>query len=139
MKSYVYKFEDSRGKVLYIGKTNDIDRRMKEHFGGKGHIKGNCYKDTARVYYMQLNSDGDALLVEQYMIGKYNPVYNKLGKSKERVSISLSLEEKWLLYKINKKGKGVTKSDSKGVDLVMDMLYVGFILYSIRYVILLIL
>ena len=34
-KTYIYKLELENGKK-YIGKTNNVDRRMNEHFSGKG-------------------------------------------------------------------------------------------------------
>lgn len=120
MLSYVYKFEDIYGNILYIGKTDDMDRRMTQHFGGKGHIQGNCYKDTARIYYMKFYSDGDALLVEQYMIGKYDPPYNKLGKSKKRVSLKLNIDENWVLYKVLKSKKVECTKDA-----ISDILLLG--------------
>lgn len=111
MLSYVYKFEDIYGNILYIGKTDDINRRIAQHFGGRGHVRGSCYMDTARVYFMRFHSDGDSLLMEQYLIGKYDPPYNKLGRSKKRVSLKLNIEEKWSLYRIFKVQKiPVTKS-----------------------------
>lgn len=99
MASYVYRFDNKVGKLLYIGKTNNMDRRMEQHFGGKGHIKGTCYRDTSKIYYMKVNTEADALMVEQYLIGKYKPLYNKLGKSKSDLTLHLNMREDWKLYK----------------------------------------
>lgn len=129
MTSYVYKFEDIYGNILYIGKTNDIERRINQHFSGAGHVKGNCYRDTSRVYYMKFNSDGDALLIEQYMIGKYNPPYNKLGKSKQRVTIEVPIKEKWVLYREFKRArKSCTKHSILG-DILYGLVIIGGIFY----------
>lgn len=129
MLSYVYKFEDIYGNILYIGKTNNMERRMAQHFGGNGHVDSKCYRDTARVYYMQFHSDGDALLVEQYMIGKYDPPYNKLGKSKKRVTLKINIDERWVLYKILKTDRVACTKDAIADILLVGGLLVGSVVY----------
>ena len=42
--AYVYRFLDSKGDIIYVGKTVNIDLRMQQHFGDKGHLSKECYK-----------------------------------------------------------------------------------------------
>lgn len=122
MYSYVYKFEDKNKKVLYIGKTNNMNRRMAQHFGNKGHIKGDCYKRTRKIYYMTLSSEENALIVEQYFISKYKPPYNIKGKGKP--ALRLNINENWILYKkINK--------EYTVIDLLLDVLAIGLVVGTV--------
>ena len=99
--AYVYCFKDSKDTIIYIGKTcRKLDSRMEEHFGGKGHLDKQCYKDTCRIEYLKFKTDADSLLVETYLINKYRPQYNKANKSKyEGQTIKLDIKEDWKLYK----------------------------------------
>ena len=99
--AYVYRFLDSKYNVIYIGKTcRKLESRMEEHFGGKGHLDKQWYKDTCRIEYLKFKTDADSLLVETYLINKYRPQYNKANKSKwEGQTIKLDIKEDWKLYK----------------------------------------
>ena len=80
--SYVYRFLDTRGKVIYIGKTINIHNRMKQHFKG-GHLPLECYKSVSRIEYQKYRTESDSLIMETYYITKYNPKYNQLQKSRD--------------------------------------------------------
>ena len=99
--AYVYRFKDINDNTIYIGKTcRKLESRMEEHFGGKGHLNKQCYKDTCRIEYLKFKTDADSLLVETYLINKYRPQYNKANKSKyEGQTIKLDIKEDWKLYK----------------------------------------
>ena len=99
--AYVYRFKDINDNTIYIGKTcRKLESRMEEHFGGKGHINRQGYKDTCRIEYLKFKTDADSLLVETYLINKYRPIYNKANKSKyEGQTIKLDIKEDWKLYK----------------------------------------
>ena len=99
--AYVYRFLNEKDNTIYIGKTcRKLESRMEEHFGGKGHLNKQCYKDTYRIEYLKFKTDADSLLVETYLINKYRPQYNKANKSKyEGQTIKLDIKENWKLYK----------------------------------------
>ena len=99
--AYVYRFKDINDNNIYIGKTcRKLESRMEEHFGGKGHLDKQCYKDTCKIEYLKFKTDADSLLVETYLINKYRPQYNKANKSKyEGQTIKLDIKEDWKLYK----------------------------------------
>ena len=42
---YVYRFIDTTGKVIYIGKTINIHNRIKQHFRA-GHLPIECYNKS---------------------------------------------------------------------------------------------
>ena len=74
---YVYKFVDYTDTIIYIGKTEDIDRRMKQHFNGKGHLDKECYDSVCEIYYIKLDGKTNMDIYETYLINKYRPKYNK--------------------------------------------------------------
>ena len=51
---YVYRFLNSEGKIIYIGKTVNIKNRMQQHFS-KGHLPAECYRNVARIEYKKYN------------------------------------------------------------------------------------
>lgn len=97
--AYVYRFLDTAKNVIYIGKTINIDKRIKEHFT-RGHLSKECYDSVKAVEYIKVNTEADSLLAEQYFINKYHPKYNKVGKCKGEQTVRLDIEEKWKIYKI---------------------------------------
>ncbi|MGL5717981.1 MAG: nucleotide excision repair endonuclease [Paraclostridium sp.] len=108
--AFVYKFRHYRSKeVIYVGKTNrTVKKRMSEHFGGKGHLPKECYNKVGKIEYVEVPSDADALLVEQYLINKYKPKYNKNGKASDSQSLRFSIMMffltvgKWEVYEIRR-------------------------------------
>ena len=76
-----YRFIDELGKVIYVGSAKNIDRRIHSHFSKSGHLPSECYKSVAMVEVTKTDSYGKALDLEQYLINKYKPRYNKRDKS----------------------------------------------------------
>lgn len=103
-KSYVYRFIDKNEKVIYVGKTNDLDRRYKQHFNGYGHLSDSCYRSVWKIEYIKVDNEINALLLETYYINKYRPFYNKLNKTKRAVSVdNINLKEikdNWKTYRV---------------------------------------
>ena len=95
--AYVYRFLDTTGKVIYIGKTINIHNRMKQHFR-TGHLPKECYKSVSRIEYQKYKTESDSLIMETYYITKYNPKYNQLQKSRDIPNIEFD-EKKWRIYK----------------------------------------
>lgn len=74
--NYVYKLLDNGGNVLYVGKTNDIKRRLGEHISNQ---EWSCEIDS--LYYAICRDDFEQSTYEKYYIIKSNPKYNKQDKS----------------------------------------------------------
>ena len=95
--SYVYRFLDTTGRVIYIGKTINIHNRMKQHFRA-GHLPKECYRSVSRIEYQKYRTESDSLIMETYYITKYNPKFNQLQKSRDIPNIEFD-EKKWRIYK----------------------------------------
>ena len=96
--AYVYRFIDIEGRVIYYGKTLDMQNRMKSHFT-KGHLPKECYQSVAKIEYQKYKTESDALIMETYYITKYSPKYNKLGQSKDTPTIKFD-EGNWKVYQV---------------------------------------
>ena len=97
--AYVYRFLDTAQNIIYVGRTININNRIKSHFA-RGHLPRECYDSVKVVEYMEVNTEADSILVEQYFINKYHPKYNKQGKCKSEQTVRLDIQEKWKRYKV---------------------------------------
>ena len=97
--AYVYRFLDTAQNIIYVGRTININNRIKSHFA-RGHLPRECYDSVKVVEYMEVNTEADSILVEQYFINKYHPKYNKQGKCNSEQTVRLDIQEKWKRYKV---------------------------------------
>ena len=78
----VYQYYDSNDKIIYIGKAKNLKRRVTSYFQ-KTHENGKTkvlVKKIARIEVIVVDSEIDALLLENNLIKKYQPRYNILLK-----------------------------------------------------------
>ncbi len=78
----VYQYFDSSGVIIYIGKAKNLKKRVlsylnKSNQSSKTHLLVNKIAD---LRYIVVNSEQDALLLENNLIKKYKPKYNILLK-----------------------------------------------------------
>jgi len=82
-KAGVYQFSDSEGKVIYVGKAKNLKSRVSSYFN-KVTFESAKTKILVRkisdLKYFVVNSEYEALLLENNMIKKYQPRYNILLK-----------------------------------------------------------
>lgn len=79
----VYQFFDKKGKILYIGKAKNLKKRIYSYFqneNNKNNKVNILVKKIDNVKYIILDSESDALLLENNLIKKYQPKYNFLLK-----------------------------------------------------------
>jgi excinuclease ABC subunit C len=78
----VYRFFNTEGKVIYVGKAKDLKKRISSYFT-KQHGNGKTalmVKQVARVETIIVNTEVEALLLENTLIKEYQPRYNILLK-----------------------------------------------------------
>ena len=78
----VYQYFNSEGKIIYVGKAKNLKRRVssyfnKQHDSAKTNI---LVSNIADIKYICVNTEADALLLENNLIKKYQPRYNILLK-----------------------------------------------------------
>ncbi|WP_268124867.1 exonuclease domain-containing protein [Roseivirga pacifica] len=77
----VYYFHDEHGKVLYVGKANNIKKRIRGHFSSTDVIYKQGMKD--KIFDISFELCGDelvAFLFEAYEIRRLFPPFNKAQK-----------------------------------------------------------
>lgn len=83
----VYRFLDESGIILYVGKAKSLRNRVASYFGerkGRAHKTRVLVKNADHLEFTLVETEADALLLENSLIKKYQPRYNvmlKDGKS----------------------------------------------------------
>ncbi|MDO5105403.1 excinuclease ABC subunit UvrC [Capnocytophaga sp.] len=78
----VYQFYDKNDVILYVGKARNLKKRVssyfqKQHESGKTRV---LVKKIVRITHIVVDTESDALLLENNLIKKYQPRYNILLK-----------------------------------------------------------
>lgn len=82
-KTGVYQFFDKAGKVIYVGKAKSLHKRVASYFKPDSHRSGKQYvmaKKIADIKTIVVESELDALLLENNLVKKYQPRYNVMLK-----------------------------------------------------------
>ncbi|EKF55954.1 DNA polymerase III subunit [Galbibacter marinus] len=73
----VYFFYDNEDHLIYIGKSINIQKRVKQHFGGRDRKSFKLQHFTKKINYEITGSELIALLYESDLIKKHKPIYNR--------------------------------------------------------------
>ena len=78
----VYQYYDKNGKILYVGKAKNLKKRVSSYFNKKhdSHRIGVMVKKIKEIRHIVVNSEADALLLENNLIKKYQPRFNVMLK-----------------------------------------------------------
>lgn len=77
MGFYLYRFVDIKGEIIYIGRTNNIKRRiLEEHFTEKTHIVRQCYLEINQIEYTEISNESEEVAYEAVLINRMRPKYN---------------------------------------------------------------
>ena len=78
----VYQYFNAEGKIIYVGKAKNLHRRVASYFS-KAHDNRKTVilvRNIADIRHIIVDSEEDALLLENNLIKKYQPRYNVLLK-----------------------------------------------------------
>lgn len=78
----VYQYYDKDGRILYVGKAKDLKKRVSSYFTKNldHHKTRVLVKKIATIKHIVVETETDALLLENNLIKKYQPRYNVLLK-----------------------------------------------------------
>lgn len=79
----VYRYYDSEGNVIYVGKAKDLNKRVAQYFVPPERLNTKTrvlVSKIADAQYSVVDSEADALLLENNLIKQYKPRYNILLK-----------------------------------------------------------
>ena len=78
----IYQYYDDKGKIIYVGKAKNLKKRVSSYFNKdhKGNKTAVLVKRIRNIRYIVVNSEQDALLLENNLIKEHQPRYNVLLK-----------------------------------------------------------
>lgn len=93
----VYRYYDADGNVIYVGKAKDLHKRVAQYFVPAERLTRKTAVMVSKIadaQYTVVESDADALLLENNLIKQFKPRYNILLKdSKTYPWICVTAEE----------------------------------------------
>lgn len=81
-KPGVYQYYNAKEEIIYVGKAKNLKKRVSSYFN-KIHDSGKTnvlVKNIASIRYIVVDTEEDALLLENNLIKRYQPRYNVLLK-----------------------------------------------------------
>ena len=96
---YLYKYV-SDGKIIYIGITNNIVKRVQQHASDKGlDKKFTPYIKKSTIFVHECSTKGELKALERLLIDMIKPILNVKGKTDIAPTISFSEKDiSWKLY-----------------------------------------
>ena len=78
----VYQYFDSKGTIIYVGKAKNLKKRVNSYFtkNHDNHKTRILVKNIVTIEHIVVESEMDALLLENNLIKKHKPRYNVLLK-----------------------------------------------------------
>ena len=133
-KGFVYKFISDKNQVLYVGKTVNMDARMKNHFSKKSHLAHtDLYTKVQRIEYITCKSEYEALQKELAYINFYKPRYNSASKIKQLIDPPGN--DKWKVYKVIKplttEQEKTNRNIQKWLPIAICLFFISIIIYLI--------
>jgi predicted GIY-YIG superfamily endonuclease len=96
MHYFVYKYICD-GEVIYVGKTDDIHRRVLEHASGQGiEEKFLPYLDKSDIYFHECANEVELSALERLLINQHKPKLNVVDVQDGHSTVFLEVE--WLYY-----------------------------------------
>lgn len=97
-----YQYYDNNNEIIYVGKAKNLKRRVLSYFNKEQQSRkvAMLVSKINNITYTVVNSEEDALLLENNLIKRYKPKYNVLLKDdKTYPSICISKEDYPRIYK----------------------------------------
>jgi excinuclease ABC subunit C len=136
-QSGVYRMYDNQQTVIYVGKAKDLKKRLASYFRKElASVKTKALvKQISAIEVTVTHTEGEALILENNYIKKYQPKYNILlrdDKSYPYLLISAHKHPKLGLYRGGKKVKGDYFGPFPTVGAVWDSLRLMQKIFPIR-------
>ena len=109
----VYQYFDKNGRILYVGKAKDLSNRVKSYWQFTPTLAPNktlslrikkMIEQSVTLNYIVVNSEHDALILENSLIKQLNPKYNILLRDdKTYPYIYIDTAQKYPRFEITRK------------------------------------
>ena len=98
-KPGIYIFKDQEGKVIYVGKANNLNSRVRSYFGAPTSLSAKVRRLVSKIRdfeFIVTDSEQEALILECNMIKKYTPQYNiSLKDNKTFPYLKININDDW--------------------------------------------
>lgn len=111
----LYYFKNVQNQIIYIGKSVNIQKRIKQHFSKEGRKSNRLFREVADIDYKLTGSELLSLVLESEEIKQHLPPINVAQKQTNYpyTIISYQLDEDYRRFEIFKKGGFVDKQHTQ--------------------------
>ena len=91
----IYKFVDPEGVILYVGKAKNLRNRLSSYFGDKKYQLAKTkalVRNASHIEFTIVETEYDALLLENTLIKKHQPRYNVMLKDEKSPLIYICIK-----------------------------------------------
>jgi len=92
----IYKYVDAEGTILYVGKAKNLRNRLASYFGEKKYQLAKTkvlVRHAHHIEFMMVETEHDALLLENTLIKKHQPRYNVMLKDEKSPLIYICIKQ----------------------------------------------
>ena len=92
----IYRYIDSEGVILYVGKAKNLRNRLSSYFGDKKHQLAKTkvlVRHASHIEFMIVETEHDALLLENSLIKKHQTRYNVMLKDEKSPLIYICIKQ----------------------------------------------
>jgi len=94
-----YQFKDAHGRVIYVGKANNLRSRLNSYFASAETLHPrtlNMVTTAATVEWIEVRNEIEALILEHSLINRYAPRFNiRLRDDKSYPFLAVTIDEQW--------------------------------------------
>ncbi len=94
-----YQFKDSHGRVIYVGKANNLRSRLNSYFASADTLHprtANMVSTATSVEWIEVRNEIEALILEHSLINRYSPRFNiRLRDDKSYPFLAVTVDEQW--------------------------------------------
>ncbi len=92
----VYRFLDPEGTILYVGKAKNLRNRLLSYFGDKSNRPAKTralVRHAERIEFTLVETEQDALLLENTLVKKFQPRYNVMLKDEKSPLVYICIKK----------------------------------------------
>ena len=94
-----YQFNDGAGRVIYVGKANNLRARINSYFAKVESLHprtSNMVESAQSVEWIEVRNEVEALILEHSLINRYSPRFNiRLRDDKSYPFLAVTIDEQW--------------------------------------------
>ncbi len=94
-----YQFKDTAGRVIYVGKANNLRARVNSYFAKSDTLHprtSNMVEVAHSVEWIEVRNEIEALILEHSLINRYSPRFNiRLRDDKSYPFLAVTIDEQW--------------------------------------------